>query len=97
MVQIALSRFKDFLKEQYPLYECNIKPKFITKDMVKPGAVVVDVGINRVDGKIVGDVSPDVAEVAGYMTPVPGGVGPVTVAYLIENVLDIEFNKENNL
>lgn len=73
------------------------KPKFITKDMVKPGAVVVDVGINRVDGKIVGDVSPDVAEVAGYMTPVPGGVGPVTVAYLIENVLDIEFNKENDL
>lgn len=73
------------------------KPKFITKDMVKPGAVVVDVGINRVDGKIVGDASPDVAEVAGYMTPVPGGVGPVTVAYLIENVLDIEFNKENDL
>ena len=73
------------------------KPKFITKDMVKPGAVVVDVGINRINGKIVGDVSPDVAEVAGHMTPVPGGVGPVTVAYLIENVLDIEFNKENDL
>ena len=65
------------------------KPKFIAKDMVKPGAVVVDVGINRVDGKIVGDVSPDVAEVAGYMTPVPGGVGPMTVSCLMENVLNI--------
>ena len=54
------------------------KAGFITKDMVKPGAVVIDVGINRVDGKIVGDVMPDVAEVAGYMTPVPGGVGPMT-------------------
>ncbi len=65
------------------------KPGLITKDMVKPGAVVIDVGINRVDGKIVGDVSPDVAEVAGYMTPVPGGVGPMTVSCLMENVLNI--------
>lgn len=65
------------------------KPGFITKDMVKPGAVVIDVGINCVDGKIVGDVMPDVAEVAGYMTPVPGGVGPMTVSCLMENVLNI--------
>lgn len=65
------------------------KAGFITKDMVKPGAVVIDVGINRIDGKIVGDVSPDVAEVAGYMTPVPGGVGPMTVSCLMENVLNI--------
>lgn len=74
------------------------KPKFITKDMVKPGAVVVDVGINRVDGKIVGDVSPDVAEVAGYMTPVPGGVGPMTVSCLMENVLNIAIkNKQEKV
>lgn len=65
------------------------KAGFITKDMVKPGAVVIDVGINRIDGKIVGDVMPDVAEVAGYMTPVPGGVGPMTVSCLMENVLNI--------
>lgn len=65
------------------------KAGFITKDMVKPGAVVIDVGINRADGKIVGDVMPDVAEVAGYMTPVPGGVGPMTVSCLMENVLNI--------
>ena len=51
------------------------KPGFIKKDMVKPGAIVIDVGINRVNGKVVGDVMPDVAEVAGWMTPVPGGVG----------------------
>ncbi len=69
-------------------------PGLITKDMVKPGAVVVDVGINRVDGKIVGDVAPDVAEVAGYITPVPGGVGPMTVSCLEENVLDIAREKE---
>ena len=47
----------------------------VTAEMVKPGATVIDVGINRVDGKVVGDVAPDVVEVAGHMTPVPGGVG----------------------
>lgn len=56
----------------------------ITADMVKPGAAVIDVGINRVDGKLCGDVDFDaVKEVAGYITPVPGGVGPVTVATLM--------------
>lgn len=74
------------------------KAGFITKDMVKPGAVVIDVGINRIDGKIVGDVSPDVAEVAGYMTPVPGGVGPMTVSCLMENVLNIAIkNKQEKV
>ena len=74
------------------------KAGFITKDMVKPGAVVIDVGINRVDGKIVGDVSPDVDEVAGYMTPVPGGVGPMTVSCLMENVLNIAIkNKQEKV
>ena len=63
-----------------------IKPEF-----VKPGAIVIDVGINRimVNGKpkIVGDVDPEVANVAGYMTPVPGGVGPCTVACLLYNTV----------
>ena len=64
------------------------KPAFVTKDMVKPGAVVIDVGINRVDGKLVGDVKYDeVAEVAGFITPVPGGVGPLTIAMLMYNTL----------
>lgn len=64
------------------------KPGLIKKDMVKPGALVVDVGINRVNGKIVGDVMPDVAEVAGWMTPVPGGVGKMTIAMLLQNTLE---------
>ncbi len=64
------------------------KPGFIKKDMVKPGALVVDVGINRMDGKIVGDVMPDVAQVAGWMTPVPGGVGKMTIAMLLQNTLE---------
>lgn len=65
------------------------KPKFITADMVKPGAIVIDVGINRVDGKVVGDVDFDgVKEVAGYLTPVPGGVGKMTIAMLMLNTLE---------
>ena len=65
------------------------KPGLITADMVKPGAVVVDVGINRnEEGKLVGDVDFDgVKEVAGWITPVPGGVGPMTVAMLMHNTL----------
>lgn len=63
-------------------------PKLVTADMVKPGAVVIDVGINRVDGKLVGDVDFEgVREVAGKITPVPGGVGPLTVAMLLANTL----------
>lgn len=63
------------------------KPKFITADMVKSGAAVVDVGINRVDGALVGDVDFDaVKKVAGWITPVPGGVGQTTVAALLSNV-----------
>jgi methylenetetrahydrofolate dehydrogenase (NADP+)/methenyltetrahydrofolate cyclohydrolase len=59
----------------------------VTADMVKPGATVVDVGINRVDGKLVGDVAADAAEVAGLLTPVPGGVGPMTIAALLRNTI----------
>jgi methylenetetrahydrofolate dehydrogenase (NADP+)/methenyltetrahydrofolate cyclohydrolase len=65
------------------------KPKFITADMVKPGATVIDVGINRIaPKKLVGDVDFDaVQDVAGAITPVPGGVGLLTVAMLMENVV----------
>lgn len=65
------------------------KPKFVTADMVKEGAVVIDVGINRCeDGKLVGDVDFDnVAKKASYITPVPGGVGPMTIAMLMNNVV----------
>ena len=65
------------------------RANFVTADMVKPGAVVIDVGINRVDGKIVGDVDFDaVSETAGHITPVPGGVGQMTIAMLLANTLD---------
>ena len=64
------------------------KAKFVTADMIKPGAVVVDVGINRTDDGLVGDVDFDGAmAVASYVTPVPGGVGPLTVTMLLENTL----------
>jgi methylenetetrahydrofolate dehydrogenase (NADP+) / methenyltetrahydrofolate cyclohydrolase len=64
------------------------RPKFVTANMVKPEAVVVDVGINRTDDGVVGDVDFDaVAEVAGAITPVPGGVGPLTIAMLLRNTL----------
>ena len=64
------------------------RPNFVTNDMVKEGAVVIDVGINRVDGKLVGDVNfADVCEKTSYITPVPGGVGPMTIAMLMQNTL----------
>ena len=64
------------------------KPQFITADMIKPGAVVVDVGINRVESGLVGDVDfGPVSEVASNITPVPGGVGPLTVTMLLYNTL----------
>jgi methylenetetrahydrofolate dehydrogenase (NADP+)/methenyltetrahydrofolate cyclohydrolase len=65
------------------------KPRFVTADMVKPGAAVMDVGINRVDGKVVGDVDYEpVSQVAGYITPVPGGIGKMTISMLMENTLE---------
>jgi methylenetetrahydrofolate dehydrogenase (NADP+)/methenyltetrahydrofolate cyclohydrolase len=64
------------------------RPGFaLTADMVKEGAVVIDVAINRVDGKVMGDADPSVAERASYITPVPGGVGPMTVTMLLENTI----------
>ena len=65
------------------------RANFVTADMVKPGAAVIDVGINRVDGRLVGDVDFDaVSGVAGCITPVPGGVGQMTIAMLLANTLD---------
>jgi len=59
----------------------------VTPDMVKQGSAVVDVGINRTEGGIVGDVAPDAGDVAGFITPVPGGVGPMTIAMLLRNAV----------
>jgi methylenetetrahydrofolate dehydrogenase (NADP+)/methenyltetrahydrofolate cyclohydrolase len=64
------------------------RPALLKPDMVKPGAAIVDVGITRTDAGLVGDVDPAVAEVAGYLAPVPGGVGPMTRAMLLVNVVE---------
>lgn len=64
------------------------RPRLVTGDMVKPGAVVIDVGINRVDKKLIGDADfESVSQVAGWITPVPGGVGPMTIAMLLRNTV----------
>jgi methylenetetrahydrofolate dehydrogenase (NADP+)/methenyltetrahydrofolate cyclohydrolase len=63
-------------------------PHMLTAAMVRPGAAVVDVGVSRVDGKLTGDVAPDVWEVAGQVSPNPGGVGPLTRAFLLTNVVE---------
>ncbi|KAI4453266.1 c-1-tetrahydrofolate synthase cytoplasmic-related [Holotrichia oblita] len=92
-VTVCHSRTKDLAavcREADILVAAIGKTKFVTADMVKPGAVVIDVGINRVPGekKIYGDVDFDaVKEVAGYITPVPGGVGMLTIAMLMYNTL----------
>jgi methylenetetrahydrofolate dehydrogenase (NADP+)/methenyltetrahydrofolate cyclohydrolase len=62
-------------------------PGLVTKELVKPGAAVLDVGVSRADGKIAGDVAKDVVEVAGHVAPNPGGVGPMTRAMLLQNVV----------
>lgn len=64
-------------------------PGIITGDMVKPGAAVLDVGVSRVDGKIAGDVARDVYDVAGWVSPNPGGVGPMTRAMLLSNIVSV--------
>lgn len=80
----------DITKQADILVAAIGKPEFITADMVKHGATVIDVGINTVDDHLVGDVKFDeVKEIAGYITPVPGGVGPLTRAMLLQNTLKL--------
>ncbi|WJZ01789.1 Bifunctional protein FolD protein [Corynebacterium freiburgense] len=64
------------------------QPHILTADMVKPGAAVLDVGVSRHNGKLLGDVHPDVWNIAGYVSPNPGGVGPLTRAFLVQNVVE---------
>lgn len=90
-VSVCHSRTKDLgeiTKQADILVAAVGKAKLITKEMVKPGALVIDVGINRVEGEIIGDVDFEkVKEKAAFITPVPGGVGPMTVAMLLENTV----------
>ena len=80
---------KEICREADILVAAVGKPRMITGDMIKPGAVVIDVGMNRLeDGTLCGDVDFDAAsEVAGFITPVPGGVGPMTIATLMQNTV----------
>ncbi|MGO9220029.1 MAG: bifunctional methylenetetrahydrofolate dehydrogenase/methenyltetrahydrofolate cyclohydrolase [Streptosporangiaceae bacterium] len=68
------------------------RPGLVTADMVRPGAAVLDVGITRTEAGLVGDVAPEVREVAGYLAPMPGGVGPMTRAMLLVNVVEAAEN-----
>ena len=88
----------EITKEADVLIAALGRPKFVKEDMVKTGAVVIDVGINRNDeGKLVGDVDfENVAKKASYITPVPGGVGPMTIAMLMENVVKAAKMTESN-
>ena len=94
-VTVCHSRTKD-IKEHTKMADIIIsaigKSKFVTSDMVKDGAVIIDVGINRDEnGKLAGDVDfENVERKASYITPVPGGVGPMTIAMLMENVIKVE-------
>jgi len=92
-ITICNSKTKDLAahtKEADILVVATGKPKMITAEMVKPGAAVIDVGINRLaDGKLCGDVDfENVKNVAGWITPVPGGVGPMTITMLLQNTLE---------
>ena len=91
-VTICHSKTKDlknYTKKADVIMVAIGKAEFLTKDMIKKGAVVIDVGINRTEeGKLVGDVNfENVKEIASYITPVPGGVGPMTIAMLMNNVI----------
>ena len=73
------------------------RPEMIRGDWIKPGAAVIDVGINRTDDGLVGDVAgAEAAETAGWLTPVPGGVGPMTIAYLLANTLDAAWRRADD-
>lgn len=99
-VTIAHSRtvnLKEITRRADILVAAVGKPNFVTADMVKKDVVVIDVGINRVEGKLVGDVKFDeVSELASYITPVPKGVGPMTIATLLENIVECYHNQKRN-
>jgi methylenetetrahydrofolate dehydrogenase (NADP+) / methenyltetrahydrofolate cyclohydrolase len=89
-VTICHSRTRDLpavVREADVIVAAVGRPDTVTADMVRDGATIVDVGINRTDEGLVGDVAPDVREKAGLLTPVPGGVGPMTIASLLRNTV----------
>ena len=103
----AIANAREFLLEMTRQGDIVVaavgRPLMVKKDWIKPGAVVIDVGINRIDDpetgktKLVGDVDYDgVAEVASAITPVPGGVGPMTIACLLKNTVDAALRQQGS-
>lgn len=84
---------KSYTKDADILIVAAGKKYLIDKTMIKKGSIIIDVGINRENGKLFGDVNPNVEEVCGYLTPVPGGVGPMTVAMLLKNTFEAYKNQ----
>lgn len=84
---------KSFTKDADILVVAVGKKYLIDKTMVKKDSVIIDVGINRIDGKLYGDVNPNVEEACAYLTPVPGGVGPMTVSMLLKNTFEAYKNQ----
>ena len=90
------NNLEDICNEADILVSAVGRPKLITKEMVKDKAVVIDVGISRIDGKVVGDTDFDnIKDKCSYITPVPGGVGPMTVAMIMDNLLVAKEMKDN--
>ena len=85
----ATTNLTDLIKEADVVIAAIGIAHFIKPNMVKPGAAIVDVGITRVDNKLLGDVDPAVAQIAAFFTPTPGGVGPMTRAMLLSNLLEL--------
>ena len=98
-VTVAHSKTKnlgDITKNADILISATGVPHLIDENMIKPGSVVVDVGISRIDGNIVGDVDfAKVKDIAEYITPNPGGVGPMTVAMIIDNLIEMKEEEKN--
>ncbi len=84
---------KKYTKDADILVVAVGKKYLIDKTMIKKDSIIIDVGINRIDGKLYGDVNPNVEEVCGYLTPVPGGVGPMTVSMLLKNTFEAYKNQ----
>ena len=94
MVTSPTQNPRDFLRSADIIISGVGKPKFITGDMIKEGAVVIDAGTSESEGELVGDVDfQSAAAKASYITPVPGGIGPVTVARLLKNLVTLAKSK----
>jgi methylenetetrahydrofolate dehydrogenase (NADP+)/methenyltetrahydrofolate cyclohydrolase len=89
LAHTATTNLDDLLKSADVIIAAIGKPHFIKPQMIKAGAVVIDVGITRIDSQVLGDVDPVVTSVTGYFAPMPGGVGPMTRAMLLSNLLEL--------